>query len=76
VSGAWPMHATTGRPSKELVDELDPRKFWQIHCSTLVNVAAITGVTRDFRGWQIVGVRGHDEKLEVSRSHTGLLKGM
>ena len=38
------------RPIKELVDELDPDMFWQIHRGTLVNVNAIAGVTRDFRG--------------------------
>ncbi len=37
---------------------------------------AIAGVARDFRGRQIVSVKGHPEKLEVSRSYTGLFKGM
>jgi len=64
------------KPIKELIDELDPAVFWQIHRSTLVNVKAIAGITRDFRGRQIVSVRGHNEKLEVSRSYTHLFKGM
>jgi DNA-binding LytR/AlgR family response regulator len=64
------------KPIKELIDELDPAVFWQIHRSTLVNVKAIAGITRDFRGRQIVSVRGHGEKLEVSRSYTHLFKGM
>jgi len=64
------------KPIKELVDELDPAIFWQIHRSTLVNVKVISGITRDFRGRQIVSVRGHNEKLEVSRSYTHLFKGM
>ena len=34
------------------------------------------GVTRDLRGRQIVSVKGHPQKLEVSRSYTGLFKGM
>jgi DNA-binding LytR/AlgR family response regulator len=70
------VEALIRKPIKELVDEIDPRLFWQIHRSTLVNVKAIAGVTRDFRGRQIVAVRGHNEKLEVSRSYTGLFKGM
>jgi DNA-binding LytR/AlgR family response regulator len=70
------VEALIRKPIKELVDELDPQLFWQIHRSTLVNVKAIAGVTRDFRGRQIVGVKGHPEKLEVSRSYTGLFKGM
>jgi DNA-binding LytR/AlgR family response regulator len=64
------------KPIKELVDELDPDRFWQIHRSTMVNVSAIAGVSRDFRGRQIVTVKGRPEKLEVSRSYIGLFKGM
>ena len=48
------VEALIRKPIKELVDELDPRLFWQIHRSTLVAVTAIAGVTRDFRGRQIV----------------------
>jgi DNA-binding LytR/AlgR family response regulator len=70
------VEALIRKPIKELVDELDPALFWQIHRSTLVAVSAIAGVTRDFRGRQIVAVRGRPEKLEVSRSYTQLFKGM
>jgi DNA-binding LytR/AlgR family response regulator len=70
------VEALIRKPIKELVDEIDPRLFWQIHRSTLVAVKSIAGVTRDFRGRQIVSVKGHGEKLEVSRSYTGLFKGM
>lgn len=64
------------KPIKELLEELDAELFWQIHRSTLVNVKAIAGVSRDLRGRQLVSVKGHPEKLEVSRSFTGLFKGM
>jgi DNA-binding LytR/AlgR family response regulator len=70
------IEALIRKPIKELIDELDPQQFWQIHRSTLVNVKAIAGVTRDFRGRQIVSVKGHKEQLEVSRSYLGLFKGM
>ena len=70
------LEALIRKPIKELVDEVDPKLFWQIHRSTLVNVNAVSGVTRDFRGRQIVTVKGHPEKLEVSRSYAGLFKGM
>ncbi len=70
------VEALIRKPIKELIDALDPAVFWQIHRSTLVNVKAIAGVTRDFRGRQIVSVRGHGEKLEVSRSYAQLFKGM
>lgn len=70
------IEALIRKPIKELVDELNPQRFWQIHRSTLVNANAIASVTRDFRGRQIVAVKGHNEKLEVSRSYIGLFKGM
>ncbi len=70
------LEALIRKPIKELVDELDPQLFWQIHRSTLVNVKAIAGISRDFRGRQLVAVKGLTEKLEVSRSYTHLFKGM
>ena len=70
------LEALIRKPIKELVDELDPQLFWQIHRSTLVNVNAVSGVARDFRGRQIVSVKGHPEKLEVSRSYAGLFRGI
>ncbi len=63
-------------PISELQQQLDPDIFWQIHRSTLVNVKVISAITRDFRGRQIVSVRGHKEQLEVSRSYAHLFKGM
>ena len=70
------VEALIRKPIKELVDELDPQRFWQIHRSTLVNVKAIAGVSRDFRGRQLVAIKDRPEKLEVSRSYTQLFKGM
>ena len=70
------LEALIRKPIKELVDELDPQLFWQIHRSTLVNVNAVSNVARDFRGRQIVSVKGRPDKLEVSRSYAGLFKGM
>lgn len=64
------------KPLKELEDELDPDEFWRIHRSTLVRVDAIAEVTRDFRGRQLVQVKNHSEKLEVSRNHTHLFQQM
>ncbi|QJQ06577.1 response regulator transcription factor [Undibacterium piscinae] len=61
---------------KELEDELDPDEFWRIHRSTLVRVDAISEVTRDFRGRQLVQLKLHPEKLEVSRNHSHLFQQM
>jgi DNA-binding LytR/AlgR family response regulator len=64
------------KPIKELVDELDPKVFWQIHRSTLVNVNAISGVQRDERGRQEVLIKGRADRLAVSRSASQLFRGM
>jgi DNA-binding LytR/AlgR family response regulator len=64
------------KPLKELVDELDPQQFWQIHRSTLVNAAAIGGVTRDFRGRMLVKLKRSDDTLLVSDSFTHLFRQM
>jgi DNA-binding LytR/AlgR family response regulator len=64
------------KPLKELLEELDPNQFWQIHRSTLVNVAMIAGVTRDFRGRMLVRLRKGDETLLVSDTYSHLFRQM
>jgi len=64
------------KPLKELVDELDPNQFWQIHRSTLVNVSMIAGVTRDFRGRMLVKLRKRDETLLVSDTYAHQFRQM
>jgi DNA-binding LytR/AlgR family response regulator len=70
------QEALIRKPIKELLAELDPAQFWQIHRSTLINTRAIAGIVRDERGRQLVAVKGRPEKLEVSRSYAHLFKGM
>jgi DNA-binding LytR/AlgR family response regulator len=64
------------RPIKELIDELDPNTFWQIHRSTLVNVNAIAGVNRDFKGHLQVRLKQRTETLPVSETFAHLFKQM
>ncbi len=64
------------KPIYELLGELDGERFWQVHRSTIVNVSAIADVSRDFRGKQVIRLRGNDERLEVSRSFAHLFKQM
>ena len=70
------FEALIRKPIKELIEELDPDEFWQIHRSTVVRVDAVEQVSRDFRGRQIVHVKGSQEKLEVSRPFNHLFKQM
>jgi len=60
---------------KELIDEIDPQQFWQIHRGTVVNSRAIAHVLREDDRLLVV-VRDHAERLEVSRSYTHLFRSM
>jgi DNA-binding LytR/AlgR family response regulator len=61
---------------KELLDELDPEVFWQIHRSTIVNVNAIAAVTRDIAGHIQLKLKNHREALPVSQPFAHLFRQM
>lgn len=61
---------------KELVQELDPARFWQIHRGTIVNVSKIDKVSRSFTGRGVLKMKGRPELLIVSRSYLHLFKQM
>jgi DNA-binding LytR/AlgR family response regulator len=54
------------RTIRELLDQLDPNAFWQIHRGTLVNGNAIAGLTRDMGGHLRVRLKQRKELLAVS----------
>jgi DNA-binding LytR/AlgR family response regulator len=60
----------------ELAEEVDPKVFWQIHRSTLVNVNSIAGLTRDFGGRLRVRVKRRKETLPVSEPYEHLFRQM
>ena len=64
------------KPIKELIDELDPEKFWQIHRATIVNAAEIAAAARDYRDRLLLTLKSRQEKLEVSRTYTHLFRQM
>ena len=61
---------------KELLEELDPALFWQIHRSTIVNANSIAGVSRDFSGHVIVKLKSLKETLPVSQPFAHLFQQM
>lgn len=63
-------------PLKELLESLDPERFWQIHRGTVVAVHHIAGTTRDFRGRTLIKLRQSPEQLVVSRAYLHLFKQM
>ena len=64
------------KPIKELLEELDPEKFWQIHRATIVNVDHIASVKRGLKDQAEIALREHRETLVVSRAFTHLFKQM
>jgi DNA-binding LytR/AlgR family response regulator len=63
-------------PLKELLQQLDPALFWQIHRNTLVAVASIASARRDLTGRVLLSLRGRPETLTVSRAFVHLFKQM
>jgi len=64
------------KPIRELLEELDPAKFWQIHRATIVNVDHIASVKRGLKDQAEIALRDHGETLVVSRAFTHLFKQM
>ncbi|HWI84453.1 LytTR family DNA-binding domain-containing protein [Ramlibacter sp.] len=63
-------------PLKELVPQLDPGRFWQVHRGTVARANAIESVTRDEAGKLHLALRGRPERLPVSRLYAHLFKAM
>lgn len=63
-------------PIKDLLPQLDPDEFWQIHRSTLVRASLIETVLRDEAGRCTLSLRGRPEKLSISRLYAPIFKAM
>lgn len=63
-------------PLKELIQRLDAQVFWQIHRGSVVRATAIESVNRDESGRLSLRLKGHSEKLGVSRLYAHLFKAM
>lgn len=63
-------------PLKELLPQLDPELFWQIHRNTLVNVRAISSSRRELTGRITLSLRQRPETLTVSRAYAHLFRSM
>ena len=64
------------KPIRELLDELDPNVFKQIHRSTVVNMKAVAAVTRDDTGRGTLRLRNRPETLPVSLTFMPLFRNM
>lgn len=53
-------------PLKDLLPQLDPEIFWQVHRSAIVRVAAIASLKRDEDGKLKIAIAGHPDLVPVS----------
>ncbi|PLC07643.1 DNA-binding response regulator [Variovorax sp. RO1] len=63
-------------PLKQLLPQLDPDTFWQVHRAVVVRSAAIEAVHRDEAGKLHLALRGRAEKIPVSRLYAHLFRAM
>lgn len=61
---------------KDLLPQLDPAVFWQIHRATVVNSTRIKSAVRDEQGKLVLKLDGHAHALPVSRLYAHLFRPM
>ena len=64
------------KPIRELLDGLDPAIFKQVHRSTIVNLKAVAGITRDDSGRGTMRLRNRADTLAVSLTYMPLFRNM
>lgn len=63
-------------PLKELIGQLDPQQFWQVHRGTVVNVRQIVSARHDLLSKVSLTLHDRPEKVAVSRSYAHLFRQM
>jgi DNA-binding LytR/AlgR family response regulator len=61
---------------RELIPQIDPQRFWQVHRGLVVQARAIATAQRDESGKVFLTLRGRDERLVASRLYAHLFRGM
>jgi DNA-binding LytR/AlgR family response regulator len=64
------------KPIRELIDELDPEQFAQVHRSVIINLKQVAQVVRGANETAEVHLRGRSVTLPVSRSYLHLFRQM
>ena len=71
-----PQEAVVRTALKELIAQLDPAQFAQVHRSVVVNMRAISHVTRGENETADIHLKGRQETLPVSRTYLHMFKQM
>ncbi len=61
---------------RDLMPQLDPQQFWQVHRSLVVRASTIATALRDESGKVFLTLRGRPERLTASRLYAHLFKAM
>jgi DNA-binding LytR/AlgR family response regulator len=72
--GGKAARALVRTPLKELVGQLEPEQFAQVHRSVVVNLRAIRHVVRHDNETAEIHLKGRDERLPVSRNYLHLFR--
>jgi DNA-binding LytR/AlgR family response regulator len=63
-------------PLRQLLPQLDPEEFWQVHRATVVRAEAIATAMRDDTGKVELTLKGHPARVAVSRLYAHRFKAM
>ncbi len=62
-------------PLRQLIDQLDPQWFWQVHRSSVINLRHVASVFRADENMEVI-LKGRPERIKVSVAYQGLFKQM
>lgn len=71
-----PAEALISLPLKELLAQLDPGQFVQIHRATVVNLERVSHIVRGQNETAEVHLKGRRDTLRASRTHTHVFRQM
>ena len=74
--GGKAAEAVVRRPLKDLLEQLDAEHFAQVHRSVVVNLRAISHITRHDNETAEVHLKGRNDVLPVSRNYLHLFRQM
>ncbi|MFT7721957.1 MAG: LytTR family DNA-binding domain-containing protein [Roseateles sp.] len=61
---------------RELLPQLDPARFWQVHRGTVVHIDAVARALRQDNGTVLLQLRQRPERLTASRVHAARFKAL
>ncbi len=76
ADGGEPAEAVVRLPLKDLLAQLDPEQFAQVHRSVVVNLRAISHIRRHDNETAEIHLKGRSEVLPISRNYLHLFRQM